>query len=148
MPWATAASRASSTPSTVSWSLSANSSTPAAAAAATRSPTASSPSEWRECDCRSMRCTNATLARVAVRDEEALELGDEGVAMLREAVGAAQVACTTPRRERPGDQRAAAEQILIGGPGGDEAESEALTAVCQGGVVPARACWAGGGPGG
>ena len=42
------------------------------------------------------------------------------------------------RRERPGDQRAAAEQILIGGPGGDEAESEALTAVCEVGVVLAR----------
>ena len=48
-----AACSASSTPLTVSWSVSANNLTPAAAAAATTSRGASSPSEWMECDWRS-----------------------------------------------------------------------------------------------
>ena len=44
---------ASSTPSTVSWSVSASSSTPASAAAATTARGGSAPSEHVECDCRS-----------------------------------------------------------------------------------------------
>ena len=51
--------------------------------------------------------------------------------LFREAVGAAQLAGPILRRERAGDQRAVAEQVLVGGPGGDEAEPEALPAVGQ-----------------
>src|SRR4051794_29241947 len=62
-PWSCAAACASGTPSTVSWSLSARSSTPAAAAAATTLAGVSAPSEYTECDCRS-NVGAATAARL------------------------------------------------------------------------------------
>src|SRR5690242_17628863 len=74
MPSRRAASRPSATPSTVSWSVRASSSTPERAAAATTAAGASSPSEQTECACRSN--AGGMLASPAAR---VLELAPAGV---------------------------------------------------------------------
>src|SRR3954454_21696256 len=82
MPSRAAASTASRTPETVSWSVSANSSTPARAAAATTSPGGSAPSDAVECPWRSKRVLTVRRSDQRARLQELQHAVDEHVRRL------------------------------------------------------------------
>src|SRR5439155_23353601 len=83
-----AAAIASATPSTLSWSLSANSSTPARAAAATTSAGPSSPSDRVECDWRSNRGAADAIARANLPAPRRYDVPAPGAGSSSTALGA------------------------------------------------------------
>ena len=85
-PWRSPARSASATPATVSWSLSASSSTPARAARSTTSAASSAPSEFVECDCRSKRIGVAIGRRAYATGGDRRTQGAAWVAVPQERV--------------------------------------------------------------